>query len=366
MTVRATIGPEGTSAGVAGLTSCGSVWACAYCSAVIARERTDELDEGMRRWLDPAVREAKGLSGPGGLGLATFTMSHRREDALADLWADMLKAWRRFTSARAYKEARRAMGVVGFHRTTEVTWGANGWHVHFHVLYFLEDGSAVTPEQGWDLLGAWIAQVGGVGRVATSHGQDFKVLSGDADDLRGVSLYMLKGVYDADAAGAERRSAAAVRGVRNLALEIGRGDLKIAPNKVTRSPFGILADNVAHILRWGTPDVTFPVWTEFEAASKGKRQQFWSRGLRDLLDLGVVLTDEEVVEAATVEGETLVVVLAHHWRRFAVRSDRVLALLTVVERARTYEAAQAAAGALLDLYAIPWTYEAHNGAERAA
>lgn len=349
--IKASFGQDGTSAGVAGLTSCGSVWACAYCSAKIARARTEDLDTGMRRWVDPAWRAAHGLPGRGALALATYTISHHRGDALADLWTDMLRAWRRFTASRAYKSTRKAMGVAGYHRTTEVTYGANGWHVHFHVLYFLDDAAPVTAEDGWSLLGEWMAQARACGRKATIEGQDFKVLSGDADSLEGVSLYMLKALYDAEYV--ERREVAAVRGVRNLAMEVGRGDLKTDKNKATRSPFGILADNVAHILQQGCPDSTFPVWTEYEAASKGRRQQFWSRGLRDLLELGRAKTDEELADEA-VEGDTLVTVSAPQWRRFSTRSDRVIALLGVVEACSDYATAQRAAGAFLDLYGIPW------------
>lgn len=56
------------------------------------------------------------------------------------------------------------------------------------------------------------------------------------------------------------------------------------------------------------------LWAEWEAGSKGRRQQVWSRGMRDKLQLGAELSDEEVAELE-VDGQDLVAIDSSEWRR---------------------------------------------------
>jgi hypothetical protein len=361
--VRGSVGPAGTHAGIAGLQTCGSVWACPVCSAKIGAARTDELDTAIRTWLDPTYRTLTNRPGPGAFALATFTARHEYGDPLAGLWDSMSASWRRLVSSRAYKDAVRDLGVAGYHRTTEVTLTPNGWHVHFHVLYFLDQPAASLTSfaTGWAVLGRWTDSVRAVGGSADLAGQDFKVLSGTADALAGVSAYVHKGVYVEQAAGR-------ARGARELAMELRRGDLKVSRKRpgTSRTPFGVLADIVAEVLetgcvetiRKGDPRVTDrAAWSEWEEASRGRRQQVWSRGLRALLCLDAEQSDEDLA-AAEVEGADLVVVASSDWEAFASHGPRVAELLDHVERGATLDEQQARCAAFLSAYGVPFTLPA--------
>lgn len=63
-------------AGFEGLATCGSVWACPRCSAVIAAERAAAMGEAIRACLDAG----------GAVYLLTLTLRHQSGDKLAELW----------------------------------------------------------------------------------------------------------------------------------------------------------------------------------------------------------------------------------------------------------------------------------------
>lgn len=164
-------------AGFAGLQTCGSVWACPVCAAKIAARRAQELGEVLG-W---ARREGHTLA------MVTMTVSHKRKDALKDVWDAVSSGWGSVTSGgvwsnaeteqefearlqrwensglaheeakrlgqkppraprgwhkRQYPEIKRGdkakYGVIGWARAVEVTRGANGWHVHIHAVLVLE------------------------------------------------------------------------------------------------------------------------------------------------------------------------------------------------------------------------------------
>lgn len=329
---------HGEHGGVSGLMTCGSVWACPVCSAKIAKARQDELESGIRTWVGSG----------GSMAMLTLTVQHTSSDRLADVWDLVSDAWRRFVSGRAYKEARAALGVQGYHRTTEVVQTVNGWHVHLHVLYFVAGapGRDASEDFGGKAVAAWQSAVRRAGGHAAPVGQDWKLLAGDADALRAVAGYMVKGVYTV----AERVSDA-----RAVAMEATRADLKdYAWTKGTRTPFMLLADLVAGLRatgELGTRD--WQLWREWEAASKGRRQQIWSRGLRDRLGLGAEQTDEELAEAATEDGPELVRIVAREWRRVARRGDWHAELLELAARG-SFDAARAAVVAFLERIGVEY------------
>ena len=75
------------------------------------------------------------------------------------------------------------------------------------------------------------------------------------------------------------------------------------------------------------------LWHEWEAASKGRRQLVWSRGLRELLALGVEKTDEELAEEAA-GGEDVIQLDKHAYRQIAA-AGLVPDLLEMVEADET-------------------------------
>jgi hypothetical protein len=329
---------HGDSGGVTGLATCGSVWSCPVCSAKIAHGRMLEAESAIRQWVD---------QDGGSLGLLTLTIRHDKGDRLADLWDAVSRIWRTFVGHRAYRAARKRAGVTGYLRTTEVVYSDGGWHVHLHVLYFLrghlERDSA--EDFGGRAIDTWKASAKHHGYVAHSLGQDWKILSGTAEALVGVAGYINKGTYEVH----DR-----VTNARSLALETSRGDLKDYSFSTSRSPFMILGDAIAYLDTEGTTNgESFRLWSEWEKASKNRRQQLWSRGFRAMLQLEAEATDEELAAAVTVEGETLVTVSARDWHtisRVGVWHVRILELAAEGD----WQTALANLTAYLDSIGIPW------------
>lgn len=106
------------AAGFRELSTCGSVWACPRCSAVIAHHRAGELRQGFEAW------RATG----GAVALLTLTMRHHAGDRLSDLWGALAGAWSRLLAGRQWKRFKEDAGLVGTLRVVEVTHGAHGWH----------------------------------------------------------------------------------------------------------------------------------------------------------------------------------------------------------------------------------------------
>lgn len=276
--LRASTGDD-RRAGLGGLSTCGSVWACPVCSAKIARTRIAELDK-LLSWND-----ARG----GSAGLATFTMSHRSGQSLKSLWDGLSAAWRYMTTGRAGKHWRLLRDLLGndhYVRATEVTVGDNGWHVHVHLLLLFGQRVTESTVSGMadQLYRLWSRALSYAGFTASRrHGVDVRRCSGAAQSLERVADYFSKMTFEA--AGGRFKSS----------------------RKGGRTPFEVLADGFTT----GLAD-DLEAWLEWERASKGRRQLVWSRGLKAaaLID---ELTDEEIATASD-EGETLLVLPKLTWR----------------------------------------------------
>lgn len=294
-------------AGWHGVVSCGSVWACPRCSAVIGEHRAEELRNGLEEWRRQG----------GAVVLLTLTMQHTREDALADLWDGAAGSWRRLVGGKPWLNFEAAAGVVGTLRVVAVTHGAAGWHVHLHVLVFLDPAQSVRWRGvGGDaqfeahfaalasrgpIVRAWQRIVGRAGNFAAEHAQDMRPVSLD-EAGNSLNRYFAKNGWDA-------------------ADEVARSASKKG-RRGNRTPMGILHD----VTTGGLVD-DVDLWNEWEQASHGRRQMTWSRGLRSALGL-VVVADAEVAAdvadgaesderlAASPRGDEMVMILdAGEWVR---------------------------------------------------
>jgi hypothetical protein len=288
--------------GFAGLQTCGSVWSCPCCASKIAAERQVEVATAIRNHQEAG----------GAVAMVTLTMRHHRSQSLRTLWAGLAAGWARVASGGAWKSDRHAMRQVGFIKATEVTHGASGWHVHLHVLLFLErelrSGQleffaglmfdrwstglrSATDEDGTPLgIAAPIADRGGL---------DVRPVGKGADAL---GAYFAKATYDqADRA----------------AMETTRGAFKTAKG-ANRTPFQILRDVVSVGL---VEDLD--LWHEYETASKGRRQLTWSKGLRERLGVNAERTDEEIA-ADDHGGHDVVLLPPETWAAIAGDAEELL------------------------------------------
>lgn len=309
-------------AGWRGVVSCGSVWACPRCSAVIGEHRAEELREGLEEWRRQG----------GAVALLTLTMQHTSADALADLWDASAGSWRRLVAGKPWLNFKAAAGVVGTLRVVEVTHGGAGWHVHLHVLVFLDPAHSIrwhgvsgdaqfeahfaAMASRGPIVRAWQRIVGRAGYFAAAGAQDMRPVSLD-EAGNSINRYFVKNGWDA-------------------ADEVARGASKRG-RRGNRTPMGILHDFTTGGL---VDDVE--LWTEWEQASHGRRQMTWSRGLRSALGLVVVADLDAAAEtadgaesdaqlAASARGDEVVFVLsAHEWRQVS-RTSELWLLLELAE-----------------------------------
>lgn len=268
-----------------GLMTCGSVWACPRCSAVVAHTRAQEIAA--------AVRECHSRGGR--VYLMTLTMRHTSRDGLSELWDGLSSGWRSafgtrpWTGQKARNEIRKGrtvnisqvigdaerFGVAGRTRVVEATYGApsdggNGWHLHIHALVFAEGSLGVglsdfeIVEPGSSRTRRGRRSLGGVREAISAHwgahvdwewlardifaarvydrwsrgptksgcampgsvGVDVREISDDGSEY--VGQYLAKATYDVAA---------------KVGSEIGAGQVtksgRVARN---RTPFEILAD----------------------------------------------------------------------------------------------------------------------------
>jgi len=280
--LRARTGDD-CKAGFGGLQTCGSVWACPVCSAKVSVVRIAELDK-LLQW-----NAERG----GSVAMATFTLRHNKGQRLKTVWDALSGAWTYMTQGRAAHDGPwRRLRVIelngdGYVRATEVTYGDNGWHVHIHLMMlFDQEIDAMTAECLADqLYKPWALGLEKHGFTASrEHGVDVRVCTGTKQSLEMLSDYFNKMSYEA--AGGRFKQ--------------GR--------KGGRTPFEILADG----LDTGNAD-DLELWLEWEAASKGRRQLLWSRGLKKRV--GIDELDDEEIAAQKDEGETLLVLPRLSWQQ---------------------------------------------------
>lgn len=290
---------QAAAAGLAGLQTCGNLWLCPLCAAKIARGRCADIDDAVARW------DARG----GKVGLMTLTLRHDASQSLAELWDGLQACWRRATAGRGWVRDRAAAGVVGSIRATEATYGRHGWHVHYHIVWLL-DGAATDATLTALLAGMltrWRAEAKrrGLG-VVSYRAQDAQI----ARRPEQLGKYLTKGGSDS-----------------GLGMELTGSQYKRGRSDVGRTPWEIL-----HDARMGDAQAV-ALWSEWEAASKGRRQLTWSRGLRDLLDLDAEMSDEELAAEELGSADDAVLEITEAGWLILTRSHAVLTLLEAAERA---------------------------------
>ena len=252
--------------------TCGSVWACPVCSASIRQRRAVQVESIVGRH----------LTAGGSAGFLTLTFPHSRGDDLAEMLTTLTGCWAKVQQRRGYRAAVADLGMAGFVRATEVTFGGwHGWHPHLHNLLVAD--RAVTGEQ-WAALRevvstAWADVVVKAGR--NRPGEEVGVTLGEVTTA-GVGRYLTKVQDSFDVGGIGR--------------EVMRGDLKRG-RKQSRTPFELAVSAVAGVV----PDL--PLWWEYERATKGRRAVAISRALRERY--GIEDQEDEDLAKADADGEAV-------------------------------------------------------------
>lgn len=266
-----------------GLIVCGSVWVCPVCATKITEKRRHELAQAL------TTTKAQG----GSALLLTLTVPHYGHHRVKNTLDGLTDAYRRFTNRKPFKRAAELLGVFGRVKTTEVTYGPNGWHPHLHVLLFTS--APVTPGTlrlvKSDLLDQWKSACVAAGLPEPNkHGLSL-------DDGSKAAQYVSKW------------------GIEN---EMTKGHLKTARTNDHLSPFGLLDLHVdrssaaSDFQREIAPLAGF-LFHEYARAFKGKRQLVWSDGLRSRLGLDQEKTDEELAASHDQDADLFAQIPLEMW-----------------------------------------------------
>jgi len=107
-----------------GLMRCGSVWLCPFCMINDAKAKRAALVESLAR----IARSGTALH------MLTLTCQHSRTDSLLDVFKKLFLARRTMRNRSGWKSIMKPIEGEVIIRTTEITHGENGWHVHTHEL----------------------------------------------------------------------------------------------------------------------------------------------------------------------------------------------------------------------------------------
>ena len=277
---------EHGTASYCGLQTCSSVWRCSVCSAKISERRRVELQSAI------AQHTASG----GQVLLLTLTHPHSRDDDLGDMLVKQATALKSFTGNRASRRVFAGIGLIGSVRAFEVTHGrkrevSHGWHPHYHILMFCRSGvdlAALTE----DLFALWKSACVRAGLKAPSSAHGVKL-----DDGTKAASYASKW---------------------GLESEMTRGHTKKKTDG--ESPFDLLRAYLA------TGDKQAgALFVEFAEAFHGKRQLFWSKGLKKRFAIGEA-TDEELAAKQDDEARILGTITLDQWREVLRVDGRGLVL----------------------------------------
>jgi len=240
-----------------GLQTCGSVWVCPVCAAKISERRKQELMRAIEQH----------TANCGDVLMLTLTNPHYLGDKLQDVLNGQTLALKYFNGGRLSDEMNKSIGYLGQVRALEVTHGRkrtvnNGWHPHYHILLFVQSGMNLESLRAKFYV-RWLKACEKAKMPALP------------DYEHGVRLD-------------DGSKAAAYASKWGLESEMTKGHIKKANNGET--PFDFL-----RAYAYDDDKQAGALFREFAETFKGKRQLYWSPGLKDKFDLEEV--DDETLAA---------------------------------------------------------------------
>jgi len=300
--------PKFDKAFYAGLQVCGNVWTCPVCTAKIQEKRRLEISKAF----DWAYSNNKKMI------MVTFTIPHYHNQSLNELLTKQKEAFVKFRSGRAWTNIKKEMGFLGLIRSFEVTHGTNGWHPHTHEAWIV-DKDVRTDHLRNKLAHRWFEMCSKSGLIADRRKTiDFLEYSIQISDNCTTSDYLAKN-DDSKHWGADR--------------ELAKGSAKI-DGKKTKHPFSLLVDYEKDNNNLAARNK----WLEYSREMKGKRQIFWSPGLKKLTGVNEK-TDLELAEEKEEKekAELVKIISIDHWKLIRLHNYKTR-ILDVVENNNTYNA----------------------------
>lgn len=276
----------------AGLQTCGSVWHCPVCSARIAEFRRKQVREMVDMW----QKCGKGVI------FITNTIRHDINDDLRLMLSNLLDlVWNRYITHYTYKKLRKELGYIGRVRSIEVTHGSNGWHPHIHEIWLIEKPLSQSELNSVKskLFKVWNTTLvnSGMSPVTALRGVTVQNGSNAADY---ISKFGHEPKWD-------------------IGRELTQSHTKKASGK-GRTPFDLLRDSVLG------DSYASSLFKEYAIAFAGKRQLYYSTGLKDFFQLDDK-TDEDISSSADYDVIDLAFIESSSWRLILLYGSRANVLL---------------------------------------
>lgn len=301
-----------------------SVWASPLASIRIAMLRAAMVGEALKNWCEKSPDHV--------VYFTTLTVRHASMHDINHVWDAVAKCWRGVTQGASwhggarYIGDKKRFGIEHWVKSTEVTQGSNGWHVHIHacLLACKQSKEDITEELADRIFPRWAraAEKAGLKAPTRAHGIDVVEIS--ATDARNrLAKYLTKSQFV------------------GLGAETAGGALKEAKNG-NRTPFQILADTLSDDPQ--TRARAIALWREWEQASSGRRQIAWSKGAKAALGVAD-LTDKELLELDESrkldELRKLALIPATEWKKIRSDVDIRRHILHILKKAPTEKSARA-------------------------
>ena len=283
--------PDRMHARYAGLQTCGSVWHCPICAPKVAAVRRDEMNKAIAAWVNAG----------NDVYFVTYTMQHTAESygsGQLELQLDHLgAALSSVKGSRAFQKLMATIQCKGTIRALEPTYGEmNGWHCHTHELVFGKAGALAELRALRQIWARKLLKCGLSGLQPGDIGvEKFRKLR----VLLRRCLTVQPGQYAAEYVAKFGREPESERGAWGIGSEMTRAHLKRGrgadrqgvPQRCDHaSPWGLLNDALDGDKRSGD------LFREFGQAFQGKRQLYWSKGLKEFF-FGVVGSSDEAIAA---------------------------------------------------------------------
>lgn len=300
------LGTAKSGSHIAGITTCGSVHSCPVCSPVIRQSRAADLATAIDRW----------ISEGGSVFFVTLTVQHVVGQSLESSIDALSKSWRKLASGRARREIDGELGTLGNVRALDLTYGANGWHPHYHCVWFVRGGTTVAQVRA-SIVSRWIRATGTVGRQAVEMANDVQRVWAGQGQAFSLAMYAMK-----------------------AGLELMRVDLKRAGKG--SSPWELLDDAIQGDRQAAA------LWIEYSSTTAGRRSAVWSRGLRAWFGQAEK-SDEELAVGVLEDFVPVAAVAARQWNRQRRRHpDMEAAILHALEHGGLFLVAELYGLDLLD------------------
>lgn len=250
-----------------GLAACGSVWSCPICTAKIQERRREEI----KRAFDWAY-DKKGLQ----VIMVTLTFPHRSWHSLSDLLSQQADALCRLRRGSPWSRLKESIGYAGLIRSLELTHGVNGWHPHTHEAWITRkdlDGEALRAR----VLERWAAACAAAGLL-------------DLDDADQCAHFARHAVHiKTECHTSDYLSKQDASQNWGVDRELAKSSSKHGKAKGLH-PFGLLAKAREGCKKSGA------LFVDYSLAMLGKRQIFWSRGLKNEVGIEDIEDAELAVE----------------------------------------------------------------------